>query len=76
MSKSVAVKVWPPLNCQACLAPAVEHVYHEEHEGTTDWAYCRECKAEQIVWFQNADEPEMSPKALPRPSAWDETPDN
>ena len=56
-TKTVPVKVWPPKWCQACSSPNVVHVFHEEHEGTTDWAYCGACKAEQVYWFQNVDEP-------------------
>jgi hypothetical protein len=54
---TVAIKKWPPTNCQACLSTNIEHVYDEGNEGTTDWAFCRDCKAEQIFWFQNVDGP-------------------
>jgi hypothetical protein len=53
---SVGIKIWPPKQCQACLSTDIEHVYHEEHEGATDWAYCRTCNAYQEYWFENVDE--------------------
>ena len=56
--KTRAIAVWPPKCCQACGSPEIEHVHREEHEGTTDWAYCRICEAVQVYWFQNANEPE------------------
>lgn len=56
--KTIPVKVWPPKSCQACSSSDVYYKLDESHEGTAEWCWCNACKADQVYWFQNVEEPE------------------
>jgi hypothetical protein len=66
--QNLFIKVWPPKQCQCCLSTEIEHVFREEHEGTTDWAYCRICNANQVYWFENVNEAPEFCTACSRPN--------
>lgn len=56
MAYSVRCGVWPPKQCQACLSTNIYYKLDESHEGESEWCWCKDCKANQIYWFENVEE--------------------